>query len=92
MLGFSKGIEMQQTLENVVKCLWSYDCSLYKLIISYEGAIVLVSQLVGGHEALLTGNQRSPSPQSSSKDGRATDSCFALTGAHQSGILMVDVG
>ena len=48
MLGFSKGIEMQQTLENVVKCLWSYDCSLYKLIISYEGAIVLVSQLVGG--------------------------------------------
>ena len=31
------------------------------------------------------------SPQSSSKDGRATDSCFALIGAHQCGVLMVDV-
>ena len=30
------------------------------------------------------------SPQSSKKDGRATDSCFALMGAHQCGILMVD--
>ena len=30
------------------------------------------------------------SPQSSSKDGRATDSCFALIGAHQHGVLMVD--
>ena len=28
-------------------------------------------------------------PQSSSKDGRATDSCFALIGAHQRGVLMV---
>ena len=24
------------------------------------------------------------------KDGRATDSCFALIGAHQCGVLMVD--
>ena len=32
------------------------------------------------------------SPQSSSKDGRATDSCFALIGAHQCGVLMADVG
>ena len=31
-------------------------------------------------------------PQSSYKDERATDSCFALIGAHQCGILMVDVG
>ena len=31
------------------------------------------------------------SPQSSSKDGRATDSCFALIGAHQCGVLMLDV-
>ena len=53
---------------------------------------VLVSQLVGGQEALLNGNQGSPPPQSSNKDGRATDSCFALIVAHQCGILMVDVG
>ena len=31
------------------------------------------------------------SPQSSNKDGRATDSCFTLIGAHQCGVLMVDV-
>ena len=30
------------------------------------------------------------SPQSSNKDGRATDSCFVLIGAHQCGVLMVD--
>ena len=32
------------------------------------------------------------SPQSSSKDGRATDSCFALIGAHECDVLMGDVG
>ena len=31
-------------------------------------------------------------PQSSSKDGTATDSCFSLIGANQCGVLMVDVG
>ena len=30
------------------------------------------------------------SPQSSNKNGRATDSCFTLIGAHQCGVLMVD--
>ena len=29
-------------------------------------------------------------PQSSNKDGRATDSCFVPIGAHQCGVLMVD--
>ena len=31
-------------------------------------------------------------PHSSSKDGTATDSCFALIDVHQCGVLMVDVG
>ena len=29
-------------------------------------------------------------PQSSNRDERATDKCFALTGAHQCGVLVVD--
>ena len=32
------------------------------------------------------------SPQSSNKDGRATDSCFTLIGAHQCGVLTADAG
>ena len=31
-------------------------------------------------------------PSHPTKDGRATDSCFALIVAHQCGILMVDAG
>ena len=31
-------------------------------------------------------------PSHPEKDGRATDSCFTLIGAHQCGILMVDAG
>ena len=29
-------------------------------------------------------------PSHPTKDGRATDSCFALVGAHQCGVLMVE--
>ena len=43
----------------------------------------------GGHEVLFAAtSDRLPSHPT--KDGRATDSCFALIGAHQCGILMVD--
>ena len=38
----------------------------------------------------IDGNQWSPPSQSSNKDGRAIDSCFALIGAHQRGGLIVD--
>ena len=31
-------------------------------------------------------------PSHSTKDGRATDSCFALIDVHQCGVLMVDAG
>ena len=31
-------------------------------------------------------------PSHPTKDGRATDSCFALIGAHQCGVLMVNAG
>ena len=31
-------------------------------------------------------------PSHPTKDGRATDSCFVLMGAHQCGVLMVDAG
>ena len=41
-----------------------------------------------GHEALFaaTSDRLTSHP---TKDGRATDSCFTLIGAHQSGVLMV---
>ena len=32
------------------------------------------------------------SPSHPTKDGRATDSCFTLIGAHQCGVLMVNAG
>ncbi len=45
----------------------------------------------GGHEVLFAAtSDRLPSHLL--KDGRATDSCFGLIGAHQCGVLMVDVG
>ena len=31
-------------------------------------------------------------PSHPTKDGRATNSCFALIGVHQCGVLMVDAG
>ena len=43
----------------------------------------------GGHEVLFAAtSDRHPSLPT--KDGRATDSCFVLIGAHQCGVLMVD--
>ena len=33
-----------------------------------------------------------PLPSHPTKDGRATNSCFALIGVHQCGVLMVDAG
>ena len=42
----------------------------------------------GGHEFLFVAtSDRLPSHPT--KDGRATDSCFALIGAYQCGVLMV---
>ena len=46
----------------------------------------------GGNSTLFTGNQWSPPQSSQTKDGRATDSCFALVGAHQCGVLMDVLG
>ena len=43
-----------------------------------------------GTEALFT-TTSDCLPSHPTKDGRATDSCFALIGAHQCGILMVSV-
>ena len=44
-----------------------------------------------GHETLFAAtSDRLPSHPT--KDGRATDSCFALIGAHQCGVLMVNAG
>ena len=51
-----------------------------------------LSKVGGGNSALLTGNQWSPPQSSQTKDGRATDSCFALIGAHQCGVLMDVLG
>ena len=47
-----------------------------------------------GDWSAINGNQWLPLPphQSLNKDGRATDSCFALIGVHQCNILMVDAG
>ena len=54
---------------------------------------VLVSQLVGGEQSPieLETSDRHPQLQSSNKDGRATDSCFTLIGAHQCGVLTVAI-
>ena len=38
------------------------------------------------------GNPWSPPQSSQTKDGRATDSCFTLLGAHQCGVLMEALG
>ena len=45
----------------------------------------------GGHEALFVATS-DHLPSHPTKDGRATDSCFALIGAHQCGVLMVNAG
>ena len=42
----------------------------------------------GGHEVLFAATS-DRLPNHPTKDGRATDSCFALIGAHQCGVLMV---
>ena len=39
-------------------------------------------------ELLITGNITPNQPATLKQDGRATDSCFALVGAHQCGVLM----
>ena len=44
-----------------------------------------------GAQSSICGNQWLP-PSHPTKDGRDTDSCFALIGAHQCGVLMVIVG
>ena len=44
-----------------------------------------------GHKALFAATNDCL-PSHPTKDGRATDSCFALIGAHQCGIQMVDAG
>ena len=46
---------------------------------------------IGGHEVLFAATNGCL-PSHPRKDGRATDSCFALIGAHQCGILMVNAG
>ena len=43
----------------------------------------------GGHEVLFAATSDHFPSHPTNKDGRATDSCFALIGAHQCGILMV---
>ena len=45
-----------------------------------------------GHSVLLAGNQWSPLQPSQTNNGRATDSCFTLIGAHQCGWLMCVLG
>ena len=45
--------------------------------------------MAGGHEALFVATSDCLLSHPT-KDGRATDSCFTLIGAHQCGVLMVN--
>ena len=42
-----------------------------------------------GHEALFAATSDRLPSHPTTKDGKATDGCFALIGAHQCGVLMV---
>ena len=44
----------------------------------------------GGAQSPIKWQSVIASPQSFNNDGRATDSCFTLIGAHQCGVLLVD--
>ena len=51
-----------------------------------------LSRLGDGESVLLSRDPVVASPVIPNKDGRATDSCFALVGAHQCGVLLEVMG